>query len=98
MGDEVGNNLATDLWVKSVISALNAATTLVDVKNELGAYNAQADGWLKDVVEMLGKSGGDLDAFEYMLGRGGRLENPASRVAAEESGNAKIDATGHNGT
>jgi hypothetical protein len=46
MGDEVGDNLATDLWIKSVISALTAATTLVDVKNELAAYKAQADGWL----------------------------------------------------
>ena len=69
-GDEIGNHLPTDLWVKAIIAAFTAATTLLDIKNEIDAYKARADGWLKDVVELLGKRGGDLEAFEYMLGRG----------------------------
>jgi hypothetical protein len=69
MGDEVGNYLPTDHWVQAIIAAYSISTTLIDIQNEIHAYEAQANGWLKDVVQLLKKRGGELDAFEYMLNR-----------------------------
>jgi hypothetical protein len=68
-GDDTGNHLSTDLWVKSIIAAYTAATTVMDMMPQLDAYRAQANGWLVEVVAALDKRGGDLDAFDLILKR-----------------------------
>lgn len=68
-GDETGNYLSTDNWVKAIIVAYSSADTVISMMDEIEAYRAQADGWLKEVVSLLDKRGGDLDAFEVVLTR-----------------------------
>ncbi len=67
-GDEIGNYLSTDSWVKAVISAYSAANTLSQMKETLNAYKERADdGWLAEVITALEQRNGDLDAFDLIL-------------------------------
>jgi hypothetical protein len=66
---EASTYLPTDTWVKAIIAAHSAATTVIDIAENLESYRAQADGWLADVAAVLGKRHGDLDAFELVLKR-----------------------------
>jgi hypothetical protein len=68
-GDREGHYLPTETWVKAIIAAHTAATTVIDIAENLEAYRTQADGWLVEVVGALGKRHGDLDAFEFVLNR-----------------------------
>jgi hypothetical protein len=68
-GDQDGNYLPTDTWVKAIIAAHTAATTVIDMAEGLEKHRAQAHGWLMEVVVALGKPHGDLDAFELLLKR-----------------------------
>jgi hypothetical protein len=68
-GDPTGHYLQTDTWVKAIIAAHTAATTVIEMAENLEEYRARADGWLAEVVAALGKRHGDLDAFELVLKR-----------------------------
>lgn len=68
-GDREGHYLPTDTWVKAIIAAHTAATTVIAIAENLEAYRAQVDGWLVEVVGALAKRHGDLDAFELVLKR-----------------------------
>ena len=68
-GDEAGNYLSTDSWVKAVIAAYSAANTLTQMQEQLDAYKARATpgDWIAPVIEALGKRNGDMDAFDLMM-------------------------------
>jgi hypothetical protein len=64
--DIAGNYLPADDWVKVVVSAHTAATTVGDIIDQIDAYRTKASGWLKEVITALDERG-DLDAFEVVL-------------------------------
>jgi hypothetical protein len=69
-GDETGSHLATDAWVKAIITAYSAANTLSQMKEQLAAYKGALtpnDTWLPEVLNALEKRNGDMDAFELMM-------------------------------
>jgi len=67
--DDPKNHLSTAHWVNALADAYSTANTLSQMTDQLDAYRAQADGWVKDVVTLLEKKNGALDAFEIMLNR-----------------------------
>lgn len=60
------------LWTEAVIDAYSNANTVEQMLEQLPAYRQAADkegGWIREVVGLLVKPGGDLQAMEVMMKR-----------------------------
>ena len=61
-----GSYLSADDWVKVIVAAYSALTTIGDIHERLDVHRRNATGWLKNVVIALEQQN-DFDAFEVVL-------------------------------